>query len=195
MWPLGASVLSGVLFRSVSAGWADEAGLVGDDDELGAVAGVQFHHGPLDVGADGQRPEEELPGDLLVGVALGGQRHHLALTGGQAGEAVRAGRVAVGVGAGQEAGDQRPGGLRGEQGVSGGDGTDAGPEIAGADVLAEEAAGARTQRLGDVPVDLARGPDQGPGSGQVRVAADGTGGRPAVGAGPADVPATYVRPP
>jgi hypothetical protein len=36
---------------------ADEAGLVGDDDELGAVAGVQFHHGPLDVGAYRVRAE------------------------------------------------------------------------------------------------------------------------------------------
>jgi hypothetical protein len=50
----------------------DEAGLVGDNDELSAVAGVQLHHGALDMSAHGQRAEEELSGDLLVGIAFGG---------------------------------------------------------------------------------------------------------------------------
>ena len=52
---------------------ADQAGLVGDDDELGAVAGVQFRHGALDVGAHGQRAEEEPFRDLAVSSAFGGQ--------------------------------------------------------------------------------------------------------------------------
>jgi hypothetical protein len=44
-----------------------QAGLVGDDDELGAVTGTEFHHGPVDMGLGGQRGNDELVGDLAVG--------------------------------------------------------------------------------------------------------------------------------
>jgi hypothetical protein len=44
-----------------------QAGLVGDDDELGAVTGTEFHHGPVDMGLGGQRGNDELVGDLTVG--------------------------------------------------------------------------------------------------------------------------------
>ena len=36
----------------------DEAGLVGEDDELGAVAGAELDHGPADVGLGGGGAEE-----------------------------------------------------------------------------------------------------------------------------------------
>jgi hypothetical protein len=39
------------------------------------VAGVQFDHGALDVGADGQRADDEVVGDLGVGPAFCGQDH------------------------------------------------------------------------------------------------------------------------
>jgi hypothetical protein len=172
----------------------DEAGLVGDDDELGAVAGVQFHHGALDVGADGQRAEEELPADLGVGVSLGGQRHHLALAIGEPGEDTGASGIAVSAwfGGGQEAGDERAGGLGGQQGVAGGDGSDAGQQAVGADVFAEEAAGAGAQRASDVLVGFEGGQDEDAGGGQVRVVADGGGGGQAVGAGHPDVHHDHV---
>src|ERR1700722_3243940 len=61
----------------------DEAGLVGGDDELGAVPGADLDHGPADVGADGGGAEVELPGDLVVGEAAGHVRHNLAFAVGQ----------------------------------------------------------------------------------------------------------------
>lgn len=51
----------------VSAVGCDESALVGDDDELGAVAGVEFEHGAADVGLYGQGAEEQLVGDLVIG--------------------------------------------------------------------------------------------------------------------------------
>jgi hypothetical protein len=44
-----------------------QAGLKGYDDELGAIMGTEFHHGPVHVGLDGQRGYEELVCDLAVG--------------------------------------------------------------------------------------------------------------------------------
>ncbi|GIF16278.1 hypothetical protein Ate01nite_63100 [Actinoplanes teichomyceticus] len=43
-----------------------EAGLVGDDHELGAVAGIPFGHGVVDVRLDGERAEGEAVGDFGV---------------------------------------------------------------------------------------------------------------------------------
>lgn len=67
-------------------------------DELGAVAGVQFHHGPVDVGADGVGAEAEPGGDLVVAVALGGQGPHLSFPRGELGEAAGRRQLAAGVG-------------------------------------------------------------------------------------------------
>jgi hypothetical protein len=77
----------------------DEAGLVGDDDELGAVTGIQFGHGALDVGAYGQRADDEFPGDLVVGLALGGQGHHLTFAGREEGEIPGGRQLGAGSGA------------------------------------------------------------------------------------------------
>jgi hypothetical protein len=48
----------------------DQAGLVSEDDELGAVAGVEFGHGAADVGACGGGADEQPLGDLVVAQAL-----------------------------------------------------------------------------------------------------------------------------
>src|SRR5690606_2443296 len=61
--PVGSTRSAG---SSRSAGSAEparpyQAGLVGQDDQLGAVAGAQFHHGPADVGLGGERTDDETP--------------------------------------------------------------------------------------------------------------------------------------
>lgn len=45
---------------------AHQARLVGEHDQLGAVAGAELAHRAADVGTRGRRAEEELRGDLLV---------------------------------------------------------------------------------------------------------------------------------
>src|ERR1700722_4767460 len=70
----------------------DEARLVGEYDELRAVADGELGHDAADVGLRGQRAQEELARDLVVGQAPGDQAEHLALTLGQPGEIV--GRLA-----------------------------------------------------------------------------------------------------
>jgi hypothetical protein len=45
---IGRTLISGLLRWGDGGG--DEAGFVGEDDELGAVAGLEFGHGPTDVG-------------------------------------------------------------------------------------------------------------------------------------------------
>src|SRR5690606_10012190 len=46
---------------------AHEPRLVGEHDELGAVAGPQLGHGPADVGLGGHGADDEPLGDLVVG--------------------------------------------------------------------------------------------------------------------------------
>ncbi len=58
-----------------------DAGLVGDDDELG-----------------GQRADEESLRDLVVGQTLGGQCHHLAFAGREFGEEFGGRQVSAGLG-------------------------------------------------------------------------------------------------
>src|SRR6266542_3780357 len=47
-------------------GGADQAGLVGEHDELSAVAGAELDHGAADMGPRGCRAEGQLGGDLVV---------------------------------------------------------------------------------------------------------------------------------
>jgi hypothetical protein len=51
-----------------------ESRLVGEHDELGAVADGEFGHGPADVGLGGERAHDEPGGDLLVGEPAWGDR-------------------------------------------------------------------------------------------------------------------------
>ena len=72
-----------------AGGWSrkparpDEAGLVGEHDELGAVSCTQLRDRPADVGADGGWAEVELLGDLVVGEPIGDLGHDLAFTVGE----------------------------------------------------------------------------------------------------------------
>jgi hypothetical protein len=63
--------------------WGHQAGFVGEDDELGAVAGVEFGHGSVDVGFRGQWGDHHAGGDLVVGQALGDEGDGLAFAVGQ----------------------------------------------------------------------------------------------------------------
>src|SRR5216683_8309505 len=53
--------------RSGRPAGADQAGLVGEDDELGPVPGAELGHRPGGVGLHRGRADVDLAGDLLVG--------------------------------------------------------------------------------------------------------------------------------
>ena len=55
---------TGALLERVAG--ADESGLIRQHDELGAVAGVEFHHRPVEMGLDGERREKGAFGDVVV---------------------------------------------------------------------------------------------------------------------------------
>jgi hypothetical protein len=57
--------ISNHLLGSLAGG--NEAGLVGDHDQLCSVAGVQFDHGSVDVGFGGGRADDQPAGDFAVG--------------------------------------------------------------------------------------------------------------------------------
>jgi hypothetical protein len=63
----------------------DDAGLVGEDNDLEAVPQVEFGQNAGDVGFDGRLADDEVPGDLLVGMTScdnagwRGHRRHAAL--------------------------------------------------------------------------------------------------------------------
>ena len=65
--------------------------LMGEDDEPGAVAGVQLDHRAADVGLRGGAAGHEPLGDLIVAEAERHERQDLALTGGQLIEQLRLG--------------------------------------------------------------------------------------------------------
>jgi hypothetical protein len=66
----------------------DQAGLVGQDDGLGAVVQAELGENPRDVGLDGGITEERLASDVGVGHAAGEQAHDLQLAGGEIGQGV-----------------------------------------------------------------------------------------------------------
>src|SRR5690348_15134226 len=61
----------------VASAWfaagGDEAGFVGDDDELGPVSGVEFHHGPVYMCLGGGWTDDQAFSDVVVGQARGDQ--------------------------------------------------------------------------------------------------------------------------
>src|SRR5712691_10645584 len=63
----------------------DQAALVGKDDELGAVSGVQLHEDARHMRFAGQRANEQALGDLGVGQARGDEPEDLDLPGGERG--------------------------------------------------------------------------------------------------------------
>src|SRR5690242_16565771 len=60
--------------------WLGYSGFVGDHHQLGAVACVELHQQPADVGLDGGVAHEQAGRDLGVRLTLGHQLEHLALT-------------------------------------------------------------------------------------------------------------------
>ena len=66
---LRAPSLAVRLTRLASLGRADQAGVVGGDDELGAVACIEFHEQAADVGLGGGEADVQLGCDLGVGQA------------------------------------------------------------------------------------------------------------------------------
>src|SRR5258705_5186159 len=61
----------------------DEAALVGEDDQVRAVAGAELHHRAADVRADGGDAEVQLLRDLVVLQALADEGHDLPLAVGE----------------------------------------------------------------------------------------------------------------
>src|SRR5918995_3275807 len=89
-------------------GGAYQAGFVGDDDGLDAVAEGEFGEDAGDVGLDGRFGQLEAGGEFGVGQALGQQLQYLEFAGGQRGQvAMDRGRVGVPAG---ESFDQAAGG-------------------------------------------------------------------------------------
>ena len=78
-----------------SAGAPDQAVVEGEDHGRGAVAQPQLGEHVVDVRLDRALADEQLGGDLAVGLAPADQRQHLELTAGE--------RVQVGVPAGRPA--------------------------------------------------------------------------------------------
>ena len=166
-------------------GGLDEAALVGHHDELGAVAGVQLHHRSAHVGADRGRADDPLRSDLVVGQALGDQRHDLPLPVGEAGQRRRAGLAATR--SRRELGDQAAGDARREQGLPGSNDVDGPHQLRRLRVLDEEAGGASSQRVEDVLVELERREDQHLDVSQLRIVGDRPGRLQAIDTRHADV--------
>lgn len=71
--PLKDDVYLGSPKEAAVSAYADQSLLVGGDDQLGAVAGLYLHHGPVYVRPDCQWAHDQPFGDLLVRHAVGGQ--------------------------------------------------------------------------------------------------------------------------
>ena len=70
-------------FAGLGPAGADQVGLVGEDDQLGAVPRAELGHRPGGVGLDGGQADVVLPGDLRVGQPRRDQADRLAFPGGQ----------------------------------------------------------------------------------------------------------------
>jgi hypothetical protein len=100
-------VLLGLASVWIAAG-GDEAGFVGDDDELGPVSGAEFHHGPVYMGLGGGWTDDQPFSDVVVGQAGSGEGEDLSLAGGESGQrGWCAGQGDAGLG--EDPGDQGPG--------------------------------------------------------------------------------------
>ena len=92
----------------------DQAGLVGEDNELRPVAGAELDHRTADVGLGGGGAEHHRVGDLVVGQAVRDQGHHLSFPVGEGFHPCRGDRVRR---PGDELADQAAGDRRGQQRV------------------------------------------------------------------------------
>jgi hypothetical protein len=131
------------------AGGFDEAVLVGQGDQLCAVAGAEFGHGAADVGLGGGVADGEGGGDVGVAQAVRDESDDLPFSRGELGQG---GRVEPWGGLIGQTGDQPAGQSRGEEGLAAGDDVDSVQELAGFGVLDQEAGGAGAECFDDVLV-------------------------------------------
>ena len=129
---------------------ADQAGVVGGDDQLGAIARLQLHEQAADVGLGGGQADVQVGCDLGIGQAEPDQGQDLALPFGYV--IPRDYRARLGFGAPGELRDKTPGDPGGEQRVAGRDHPDRGQQVGRRGVFQQEAAGAPAQRGEDVLV-------------------------------------------
>src|SRR5262249_18803138 len=129
----------------------DDASLVSEVDELGAVAAAELAEDPADVRLRGQPADHEPRRDLFVGEAGGDETQDLAFA---LGEVAQLARRLTSLGPGGELGDQAPCDRWGEQRVAGRDDADRLQQFGRACVLEQEAAGAGAQGRVDVLVEV-----------------------------------------
>src|SRR5262252_11035247 len=84
--------------------WLDEAGFVGRDDELRAVAGAELGQQAANVGLGGSHGDVQGLGDLVVGQAAADQGEYFAFPVGDPVQGCR--RLLAGLGAAGELGDK-----------------------------------------------------------------------------------------
>src|SRR5215471_7058898 len=145
---------------SLAAGF-DEAGFVGQDDGLDAVAEVELGQYPPDVDLDGSLGQVHLVGDLAVGEPGGEPGEDGPFPAGEPAEQGIAVGLLAGVGEQvDELVDEPPGRGGGEDRLAAGHGADGGQQFSRRGVLEEESAGAGLEPGEDVLVQVEGGEDQ-----------------------------------
>ena len=141
-------------WRSAVA-WPDDAVLVGEDGDLGAVTQAESGEDAGDVAFDGCLAEVEAGGDLGVGQPRRDKPDYVALP------LAQAARGASGRGGGGRAAaevfDQAAGDGRGEQRLAGADRADGAGQLLAGGVLEQEAAGSGLHGVVDVLVEVEGG--------------------------------------
>src|SRR6266545_887180 len=133
----------------------DEAGLVGDHDELHAVSRAELREDARDVRLDRQRTEEEGFCDFAVGASAGDETEYFELARAELVESLRRdGRCLVGLCDVRL--DEALGDARSEQGFTCGDEADRGEQLARLSAFEQEAARPGAECAEDVFVELER---------------------------------------
>ena len=135
---------------------ADPSGFVGPDHDFYPISGLKFGHQAGDVSLDSALADEELFGDLGVGLAPGDFGEDFLLTFGERVDGLGWGRWAFGVGKGLEKSGRDVGG---DEGVSGGGGVDCLYEQILVGVFEEKAPGSGFESAIDVFVAVEGGDD------------------------------------
>ena len=130
--------------------------LVGEHDDLDAVAEAELGEDPGDVGLHGRLADEECRGDLGVGVAGGDTDQHLALALGQLVQRRWWCRRSCATG---ELFDHSPGHCGIDQAGPGSRRPDCAHQVLGSCVLEQEAAGPGAECVVDMGVDVERRQD------------------------------------
>lgn len=113
--------------------------MVGEDDELCAIAGAEFDHRAAHVGFGCRRADNQPLGDLIVGKATGHQRHHLTLA---LGQHAQVGRELGSARQRCKLSDQPPGDAGGEQPLPARDRLNTADQLGRLGILDQKTAGA-----------------------------------------------------